>query len=352
MKRLLLTLALLLPLDIAVASADTGVNLFSIPAAHHGCDIDMAVFYPSEGGTSRPFGENAVFYGVPVHDYAKLVPGKYPVILLSHGWGGNFMRMGWLSAGLVAKGAIVVAVNHPNSTTGDTDNKNALNHWTRAQDLSAALDAVLKDPQFAASIDASRIYATGFSYGGWTALSLGGLKGQAEGYALYCKAAGEGSTHCRDLMKAGIDISKLDQDKWRASYKDKRIAAVAAIDPALTWGLEASDTNDLDVPTLLIGLGDGTDRLSATNTSLTGSNFEALFPSARVEHIVPATHFTALGLCKPAGAAILEDEKDDPVCTDPAGTDRKAVTRRIIALITKHFKLERQPSDLYFGDTP
>jgi predicted dienelactone hydrolase len=338
MKRFLLALALLIP--VTPASADTGLQLYSITAPHHDRDIEVAVLYPSEGGTSRPFGENPVFYGVPVHDYAKAAPGKYPIILMSHGWGGNFARMGWLSAGLAAKGAIVVAVNHPNSTTGDTNNKSALNHWTRAQDLTAALDHVLKDPSLAAVVDPTRVYATGFSYGGWTALSLAGVRGKASGYALYCKAAGEGSSHCRDLQRVGIDVSKLDQEKWNASYKDKRISAVAAIDPGLTWGIDASDTKGLDVPVLLIGLGEGADRLSATDTSAKGSGFEALYPTAKVEHIVPATHFTALGLCKPKGAAILEDEKDDPVCTDPAGTDRKAITMQIISLIAAHFKLE------------
>jgi predicted dienelactone hydrolase len=338
MKRFLFALVLIFPAPAVLA--DTGLQLYSIPAAHHGRDIDVAVLYPSEGGASRPFGENAVFYGVPVHDYARVAPGTYPVILMSHGWGGNFARMGWLSAGLVSKGAIVVAVNHPNSTTGDTNNTSALNHWTRAQDLTAALDHVLKDPSLAANIDATRIYATGFSYGGWTALSLAGLMGRAEGYDLYCKTAGEGSNHCLDLKKAGIEISKLDATKWRASYKDKRIKAVAAIDPALTWGLEASDTTGLDVPTLLIGLGDGADRLSATDTSAAGSKFEMLYPQATVEHIMPAQHFTALGLCKPAGEAILLAEKDDPVCTDPIGTNRKAIQKKIIESIATHFKLE------------
>jgi predicted dienelactone hydrolase len=340
MKRIFFALALLLPVSASLSCADTGVKLLSIPAAHQNREIDMAIMYPSAGGTSRSFGENAVFYGVPVHDYAKLVPGKYPVILMSHGWGGNFMRMGWLSAGLVARGAIVVAVNHPNSTTGDTNNKDALNHWTRAQDLSVALDTVLKDPQFSASIDTSRIYAAGFSYGGWTALSLGGLTGERDGLDRFCHDGTKISSHCVDILKAGITISELDSVKWHASYKDVRIAAVAAIDPALTMGLGKADVATLDVPVLLIGLGEGKSRLPATDTSATGSDFESLFPAAKIEHIVPATHFTALGLCKPEGAAILEDEKDDAVCTDPAGTDRKAVMKRIIALIASHFGLE------------
>jgi predicted dienelactone hydrolase len=340
MKRILFALALLLPFDVAIASADTGLQLYSISVPHQSQDIEVAVLYPSEGGTSRPFGENGVFYGVPVHDYAKVAHGTYPVILLSHGWGGNFMRMGWLSAGLVAKGAIIVTVNHPNSTTGDTDNLQALNHWTRAQDLTAALDYVLKDPSMVNSIDPARIYAAGFSYGGWTALSLGGLKGNRDGLDAFCKDGAEVSSHCADILRAGIVISKLDAEKWKASYKDQRVKAVAAIDPALTMGLGAEHVKHLDVPVLLIGLGEGESRLLATDTSSRGSNFEAVFPAAQVEHIIPATHFTALGVCKPAGEAILLEEKDDPVCTDPVGTDRKVVQKSIIAAMAKHFKLE------------
>jgi predicted dienelactone hydrolase len=341
MKRILAAFTVFVGSSLAPAYADTGLKLLNFPAAHQPQKIELAIMYPSIGGTSRPFGENGVFYGVPVHDYAKPVQGKYPVILMSHGWGGNFARMSWLSSGLVEKGAIVVAVNHPNSTTGDTNNnKSALNHWTRAQDLSAALDYVLKDPEFSGLIDTKRIYATGFSYGGWTALSLGGLKGERDGLDKFCHTGVETSSHCKDILKAGIVISDIDKTKWDASYKDPRIAAVAAIDPALTQGLSKTDVTQLDVPVLLIGLGDGESRLHATDTSAAGSNFEALFPAAKVEQIIPATHFTALGLCKPEGAAILLEEKDDPVCTDPASTDRKAVTATIIGLIAKHFKLD------------
>jgi predicted dienelactone hydrolase len=338
MKRLLLTLSLLMPINPAFA--DTGLKLLSISASHQSSEIQVAIMYPSQGGVSRPFGENGVFFGVPVHDYAAIVPGKYPVILMSHGWGGNFARMGWLSAGLVAKGAIVVAVNHPNSTTGETNNENALDHWTRAQDLTAALDYVLKDPQFTGIVNTSRIYAAGFSYGGWTALSLGGLKGQRDGLDKFCHEGATISTHCRDILKAGIEISKIDKVKWEASYKDPRIAAIAVIDPALTMGLSKTDLTNLDVPVMLIGLGEAESRLHATDTSPAGSNFEALLPTAKVEHIIPAAHFTALGLCKPQGAKILKEEKDDPVCTDPIGTDRKAVMTKIIGLMAKQFMLE------------
>ena len=96
------------------------------------------------------------------------------------------------SAGLVSKGAIVVAVNHPNSTTFDIDFDTAFNHWTRAEDLAIALDYVLHNDAFAPFIDEKRIYATGFSYGGWTALSLAGLRGKRDGFFQYCAATAQG----------------------------------------------------------------------------------------------------------------------------------------------------------------
>ena len=340
MKVLIVTLALLMRATAAFAADAVGVFNLEIPTAHHDRPMKMSVMFPAKGGVETVFGENPVFFGTTLREQADPLPGKYPVILMSHGWGGNYMRMAWLGAGLAAKGAIVVAVNHPNSTTGDLQYQSALNHWTRAGDLSAALDYVLKDPAFGPKIDPARIYAAGFSYGGWTALSMAGLRGRRDGFEHYCEAAGDGSDFCRMLKKQGVEISAIDGTKYEASYKDKRIVAAAAIEPGLTWDLTPSDVSDLDLPVLLIGLGQGKDRLDATDTSAAGSNFEALLPSATVEIIAPANHFTALGLCKPAGEALLIEEKDDPVCTDPPGTNRQLVLDQIIEMISAHFKLK------------
>lgn len=340
MKRLILALTLLFPLAAPLVHAETGLKMLSIDAPHHGREMEMAIMFPAKGGKETVLGDNAVFYGVSLRLGAKPEDGRYPVILLSHGWGGNLKRMGWLSAGLSAKGAIVVSVNHPNSTTGELENLKALNHWTRAQDLSLALDHLLQDPELVPHIEANRVYATGFSYGGWTALSLGGVKGRRDGLDRFCRDGVSISSHCRDILKAGIRIADLDERLWNASHKDPRVKAVAAIDPALTWNLSRSDVAELDVPVMIVGLGEGSSRLLATDTSASGSNFEALVPTAKVQRIAPATHFTALGLCKPAGENILRQEHDDPVCTDPPGTDRRAIASRIIDLIAKHFRLK------------
>lgn len=340
MKRLLLAFTLLAPVH-AAAQEPPGLITREITAPHHGRTMDLAVWYPGDGGTEMTFAENPVFKGGQVREGGLPRAGKYPVVLLSHGMGGSYLSLNWLASGLAARGAVVVAVNHPNGWFRDRHPVKMFDHWTRAQDLSAALDHILADPALTAVIDPSRVYATGFSYGGWTVLSLAGVIGKPEGSVAYCAAAGERSHTCTDLKTYGFDLNNVDRAAWTASYKDTRISAVASIDPGLTWELTPEDVKSVEQDKLLIiGLGMGSDRHYATDTSAKGSNFEALVPGAKVEVLSPATHFTAMPICKPEGEALLAAEKDDPVCTDPAGGDRQAVHDGIIRLIADHFSLD------------
>lgn len=344
MKKFLLLLCALSPIGLAHAETLMGAAFIKVPAPHQDHAIDTAIFYPAQGGIETKMGENAVFYGTPIAKDATPIPCHYPVVLLSHGWGGNYKRMGWLSRGLVERGAIVISVNHPNSTTDETGDPRALNHWTRAQDFSAALDRALADPHFSSLIDRNRIFAAGFSYGGWTALSLAGVRGDRDGLDRFCNDPSQANSPCADILRAGIKINKIDKTKWNADWKDSRITSVAAIDPALTWGITSGNLKNLTAPLLLIGLGSGSDRLHATDTSAKGSDFESLVPTAAIMRLAPAMHFTALGLCKPNGAEILKEEKDDPVCTDPEGTDRAAVLAQIIDALAQHFGLQKSSS--------
>ena len=61
MKYLFIALALMMPLNNALADDVPGMTTLSIPAAHHGRDLKMSVAYPAEGGTETLFGDNPVF---------------------------------------------------------------------------------------------------------------------------------------------------------------------------------------------------------------------------------------------------------------------------------------------------
>ena len=340
MRRLLAAAFLLLAVQIAAAEP-AGFRSVTIPAAHHGREMSGALWYPSAGGGEAiSFGENGVFFGTEVLDGARMAEGPFPVILASHGFGGNIGALGWLTAGLAEAGALVISVNHPNSTTWDLNLQEGLKHWTRTQDLRSALDWFAAQPELAAHADLSRIYAVGFSAGGWTALALGGLRADLEGYAAHCETAPPSPWQCADLTRRGADLAAYSTREWDAGRKDDRIRAVAAIDPALTYGLGRAHARDLVKKVLLIGLGSAGTRMPSTDFSATGSGFGAHLPAAEIETMAPAGHFSALLPCKPNGPAILAAEDDDPVCDDPPGTDRAALHKRIVARIAVFLDLQ------------
>ena len=324
----------------ACAAETPGFARVTLDAPHRDTVVQAAVWYPAEsGGEALRVGENAVFLGVPARDGAAAPEGRHPLVLFSHGLGGRFETIAWLPAGLAARGAIVVSPNHPGSTWRDFNVRRAAEHWTRVQDLRTALDWLSSSPEWAGRVDESRIAAVGFSYGGWTALSMGGATGNLAGYAAYCDEFGARAADCRMLARAGIEPRALDAGRWNASYKDGRIGAVAAIDPALLHGLDIGNVEHLVHDVLLVGMGTGTDRYLPADFGPSGSDFSALLPRAVTATIAPARHFTALGVCTPRGAAILRQEGDDPICDDPQGTDRDAVHRRIVDLVADHLGL-------------
>lgn len=332
-----LSLALIAALAVsshAAAANPVGVTDLAVSAPHRVRDLDAVVWYPAPSGAPVAlWGENAVFEGDPVSRDAPVAGRGHPVVLLSHGLGGNLRGMGWLAHGLAERGAVVVAVNHPGSTTGDLDPARSLEHGARARDLTAALDALAGDARFDGHVDTEAVTAAGFSLGGWTALSLGGLRGSLEGYAAQCAKVGRASTHCADIADWDIDLASLDAVAWNAPYADPRVMQVAAIDPGLIWGLGADAADAVTAGVLLIGLGTDEDRLLATDFDRSG--LADLLPAARRAIVAPARHWSMLPVCKPDGAAIVAEETDYPICADPPEADRAALHARVVELVAQ-----------------
>ena len=333
MKSTALALALSTLASRALAEG-AGLKIAQIQMPHHDAETRVAIWYPrATGGTETVYAQNPVFRGVAAFTDAEPEAGLHPVVLFSHGMGGTDRAQAWLASALAERGAIVVMVNHPGSTWGDHDMARGVRHWTRAADLSRALDVLTDDPDLGPHLDLTRVMAAGFSFGGWTALSLGGATGNLDGIVAACTEQIATMVACDMLLSDHVGMHRQDPGLWNASYADPRVTSVVAIDPGFIWGLEAANVAGLVRDTVLIGLGDRETQMSATN--FTESGLAALIPDARVLRLAPAFHFTAMPLCQPDGVAILGAEQDDPVCTDPQGTDRKAVHAAIADTIAE-----------------
>src|SRR5919201_3965908 len=117
MKRTSIVLLTVIGL-ISGAAADpiAGYDRFEIAAPHRAAPIAGSVWYPVGTPTYRGLiGDNAVFEGTPAYVGAAIADGRFPLVLLSHGSGGNMDNLSWLSSRLALRGAMVLAVNHPGS---------------------------------------------------------------------------------------------------------------------------------------------------------------------------------------------------------------------------------------------
>ena len=331
MKRLaLLSILALTNAAPAVADMLPGYDRFDLMADHRSRPIAASIWYPAANPTYRaPVGDGPIFDPTFAFIGPAVAAGEHPLVLLSHGSGGNADSLGWLTSGLVAQGAVVLAVNHPGSTSGDSSPRRSADFEARANDLSAALDMLLADPAFAPFIDQDRIGVVGFSLGGATALGLGGVRFDGAVQDANC-TADPAAADCVFFLSG--DVRFADYPGYASDARDPRITRAVIVDPGFGGSADPASLEDALAGMMLINLGDA-DRLGAADVGPNGNDLANRLPNATHVEIAPANHFTFLGTCKPRAAQLLAEEGDDPICTDPEGADRAAVHGELVDVI-------------------
>lgn len=331
----MIRLALALSLLASAADAQSpGFDRLSIAAPHRGGDLAAGLWFPATAGTPAWIGETILFRGVEALTEASPTPGAHPLILVSHGSGGSLTGLSWLGAGLARQGAVVLMVNHPGSTSGDSTPLGSLPLDLRARDLSAALDQALGDPALAARIDPDRIAVLGFSMGGGTALQLAGARFDRAAYGAYCDRSGAAGMDCLWLRSGGVDPADLPP-RMEADLRDPRISAVIGVDPAFGHAFTPESLAAMELPALLISLGETGpgSGWEAVDIGPQGANLAGQMPQARHQVIAPAWHFSFLAECKLLGPLLIWWEGEEPICSDPEGSDRGAVQAQVVAAV-------------------
>ncbi|WP_420004832.1 alpha/beta hydrolase family protein [Arenibacterium sp. LLYu02] len=320
----------------AAAEMLPGYDRFDLSAAHRARPIAASIWYPAANPTYRaPIGDGPIFDPTFAFVGPAVAEGAHPLVLLSHGSGGNADSLGWLTSGLVAQGAIVLAVNHQGSTSGDSSPRRSVDLQARAQDLSAALDLVLADPAFAPFVDPEQIGVVGFSLGGATALGLAGVRFEGAVQDENCTNGPE-AADCVFFRLGGVRFA--DYPGYDADMRDPRITRAAIIDPGFGGSARPDSLPEALAGITLINLG-GADRLKAADVAAQGNNLAQSLPDASYVEIAPANHFTFLATCKPGAAEMLAAEREDPICSDPEGADRAEVHGALIEAIAAGLKL-------------
>jgi predicted dienelactone hydrolase len=322
-------IALLLLTTTASAEALPGFDHVAVDAPHRPRPLEASIWYPAGSKTySAVIGANPAFIGTMVQVGPAVATGPHPLVIISHGSGGNIENLGWLAEGLVAKGAIVAGVNHPGATSGDSSPRRLPHIIDRTQDMAALIETLTDDPAFGPAIDPAQITALGFSLGGATALAAGGARFDAKAFGAYCDRYGEDASECVFMAKGGVDPHAMPAS-FEADLTVPGLARVIAVDPALGHALR--DDSLAHLPKVhLIKMGDGDLVPPARDIGPNGSNLAARIPGATYTNVTPGWHFSFLGLCTPDASAMLQAEGEEPICDDPAGADRQAIHDRII----------------------
>jgi len=199
----------------------------------------------TRGDTLRPLIP-FTFKGRAIRDAKpKSSVGKFPLIIVSHGYVGSRYLMTYLTENLASKGYLVVSIDHTDSTFKDANafHSTLLN---RAKDIKFILNemASLSGDALGGIIDSDNTGIVGYSMGGYGVLNVGGA-GYSDGAAAFFGQMTGGSTAINSLVASNPEYQ---------SSIDPRIKAVVAFAP---WGMErgvwdAEGLKGLKKPTLFI----------------------------------------------------------------------------------------------------
>ncbi|RRO10403.1 alpha/beta hydrolase family protein [Pectobacterium aquaticum] len=313
-----------------MANAGIGFQHITLADGATNRPLDVAVFYPaSSSSQTTTIGDNAVFPGIAVSKNAVPESGEYPLIVVSHGYGGSWFNQFWLAQVLVKQGYIVAAPNHPGTTFKDMRVEKAQELWLRPNDISRVITALLAAPEKTGRVDAQRIAAVGHSLGGWTVLELAGGRFSTEQFEKDCLTHA-GLASCKVYEKMQVAKNAASRAQLDKSLADPRISAVISLDMGLARGFTAESLAAIHIPILIMAAGYPNEELPA---ELESHDLAQKLPPAysTYKEIADATHFSFMQLCKPGAIEIINAENpgDGMICLDGGERSREKIHQEV-----------------------
>lgn len=277
---------------------------------------ELGIWYPASGTPAR---KQLGLYAHEVIADAQVPSGRHPLIVISHGSGGDFAGHVDTAIALARAGFIVAALTHP----GDNwrDNSRA----TRIEDRPAAFSGIITYMLQAwpgrAAIDSDRIGAFGFSAGGFTVLAAAGGRPDLTRLADHC------TQHPKFFDCALIKAQNRTSVPSWPELRDARIKAIVVAAPALGFTFDRAGLADVRVPVQL---------WRADNDQILPAPFyadavRAALPGKPEFHNVQnAGHFDFLAPC--ANPALMPQ-----ICQSAPGFDRSAFHARFDIEVVRFF---------------
>jgi predicted dienelactone hydrolase len=293
------------------AQAGAGFTDLALTDPVDGGKMPVIVVYPAATEGETGIGS----YRLAAARDAVATPGRYPLVVLSHGSGGTRLGHHDSLTALAEAGFIAAAIEHPRDNYRDRSGLGSDRQlYGRAAHVTAAIDGLLADPEFGPLIDPGRIGIAGFSAGGYTALVTVGARPDPSGFLTYCRAEPEDEVFCRG-RSGPLPFGPPP------AMQDKRLRAAFVMAPGFGFLFDRAGLADVTVPVRLYRAENDAVLRHPWNAQRIADNLPR-----QPEYIVinGAGHYVFLVPCAPEVAA-----RNALICSDPPGVDRAAIHRRI-----------------------
>jgi predicted dienelactone hydrolase len=319
-QKMVQTLALLLALcnyaPLSAAEQFSGLRVRTITTADQQ-SVSLSIWYPSAVPARK---QTLGPYTQEVSLDAPATSGRFPLILISHGTGGNQMNHHELASALARAGFIAVALAHPGDNYKDRSMVGKPAYFEeRPRQVSRVLDTLLADAAWAPLIDPKRIGFLGHSAGGFTGAALIGATPSIAQTVRHCAAHYEQDLwFCRvsgSKEKALENARNADYMPAVAGSADARIRAAVLIAPVGAFFAESS-LQSIKVPVRVYVAGQDeilTPRFHADYLA-------RLIPGAQTVKVEAGGHFM---MASKLDLKVAIDGAE--VNFDPAGFDRASV---------------------------
>ena len=244
-----------LGLPSIVEAHEVGFQPITLPGNSDHRALKGAIWYPAKDTQPKALvADNLVFVGQSLRKGASLISGQHPLVILSHGFRGNWRNQGWLASALARTGRIVVAINHPGTTSRDLATETGRQLWKRAGDLRHVIDTLSHDKKWAPHIATNDVTVIGHSLGGWTTLALAGARTDITRLHDDC-ASHPVLAACDMIRDLAIGETPSDRARLNSDLRDVRVRRVVALDPGPSRGFTPASLAKIDIPVLLIAAG-------------------------------------------------------------------------------------------------
>lgn len=156
-----------------------------------GRTLNFMLIYPAAPDADAPLFNVLMSTNLRLYKDAPLVADglEHPLVMFSHGAGGNGAGYAWFGQYLASHGYVVAMLYHYRANTFDSSAVYVRNRlWQRPRDISLDITHLLLDKKWGPRIDPNQIGVAGHSQGGFTSLWIGGAQVNPKLFAAFQRA--------------------------------------------------------------------------------------------------------------------------------------------------------------------